>query len=308
MGTPEFAVPSLQALLAAGHEVDAVVSQPDRARGRGGVVTSPPVKLEAQRHGLLILQPERIRSQEALDRLRRIAPDLAVVVAYGQILPRSVLSIPRLGCLNVHASLLPRYRGAAPIHWAIINGEAETGVTTMWMDEGMDTGPTALQAGTAVAWDETVGSLHDRLAVLGADLLVETIRRVGNGTCPRIPQDEALATRAPLLRPEDEIIRWDRPARAIRDHIRGMNPWPVAHTTAPEGRLKLWAARPADPLARAGGRPPGEVLAADSRGILVQAGQGQLWLTEVQPPGGRRMPADAYARGRAITPGIRFGG
>ncbi|MHB9145427.1 MAG: methionyl-tRNA formyltransferase [Symbiobacteriia bacterium] len=324
MGTPDFAVPSLNALVEAGHEVQGVVTQPDRPKGRSGEPVPPPVKVAAQRLGLPVLQPERLRLPEAQTELFRWQPDLAVVVAFGQILRPAVLAWPRLGCINVHASLLPRYRGAAPIHWAIIRGEAETGVTTMWMDAGMDTGDMILTSATPIGPTETTGHLHDRLAGLGADLLRTTLAQVAAGTAPRQAQPHELATMAPLLKPEHEVIDWSRPAADVANLVRGLSPWPVAHTTLDGQRVKVWragawtgpapaaAAAPA-PVAGAAAEPaaaglqPGEFAgAARGEGLLVAAGQGLVLVQELQPAGSRRMTADQFLAGHDLT-GKRFG-
>lgn len=313
MGTPAFAVPSLEAVAAAGHEVCAVVTQPDRPVGRGGRVRPSPVKETAQRLGIPVLQPERVRRPAAVAELAAVQADCFVVVAFGQILPRSVLELPRYGCINVHASLLPAYRGAAPIHWAVLNGETETGVTTMWMDEGLDTGDMLLKTRLPIGPDETTGELHDRLAVAGAELLVESLALIERGEAPREPQNPDLATYAPLLLPEHERVDWSQPAQAVHNQIRGLCPWPGAYTPSPLGRLKLWRSRldgaaPPDRAATGGdGAAPGTVLAVDADGIWVQCGDTALRLTEVQPENKRPMPADAFARGYRVAPGWKLG-
>lgn len=323
MGTPDFAVPSLRALVEAGHEVLSVITQPDRPRGRGGKVSFSPVKEAALDLGLPVYQPARVRRPEAVETIRELRPDLLAVVAFGQILPPAVLELPRLGSINVHASLLPRYRGAAPIHWAVINGDTETGVTTMWMDAGLDTGDMILKDVTPIGPDETVGDLHDRLAVIGAGLLAETIRRVETGTAPRLPQDPALATLAPMIRPEHELIDWTRPSAEIHNHIRGMNPWPVAYSCLGGTRIKIWrsvldgqtSVLDGQAAAQAAGRwptqpsVPGRVIGVSSnRGILVETGSGAIALNEVQPENSRRMKAEDFARGRGVLPGQIFSG
>lgn len=303
MGTPDFAVPSLEALLGAGHELALVVTQPDRPRGRGRPQPQPPpVKRRAQAHGLPVFQPARVRRPDAIETIRATAPELIVVVAYGQILPPELLAVPVRGCLNVHASLLPRYRGAAPIHWAIIHGEAETGVTTMWMDAGLDTGDMILRRAVPIGPDETVGELHDRLAALGGECLVDTLRAIERGDAPRTPQPAEGATYAPPIRPEHERIDWTRPSRAIHNQVRGMNPWPGAHGLTARGRLKVW--RTAVAAEDGAVAAPGAVVAVDpARGLEVAAGRGSLWLLEVQPENGRRMSGADYANGHGIRPG-----
>ncbi|MEW5763135.1 MAG: methionyl-tRNA formyltransferase [Bacillota bacterium] len=306
MGTPAFAVPSLEALTAAGHQVAAVVTQPDRPRGRGKKPAPPPVKEAAQVLGLPVWQTERVREAGFVARLAGLQPEAIVVVAFGQILPREILLLPPAGCINVHASLLPRYRGAAPIHRAVINGEKETGVTTMFMDEGLDTGDIILQAALPIGPDDNVGVVHDRLARLGSELLVRTLELVAAGQAPRTPQDQALATYAPPLRPEDEVIDWTRPAAAIKNLVRGLDPWPGARTTLDGRVLKIWRVRVAEIT-----RPdavPGEIVAADPAvGILVRAGDGIVVVEELQMAGGKRLDGRAFLRGHRLQVGAVCG-
>lgn len=318
MGTPAFAVPSLEAVIAAGHHVAAVVTQPDRPFGRGGRMRASPVKEAALAHGLPVLQPERVRRKAVVAELAALGADCFVVVAFGQILPPAVLDLPRYGCINVHASLLPRYRGAAPIHWAVLNGETETGITTMWMDEGLDTGDMLLKTRLPIGPDETTGELHDRLAAAGASLLVESLALIEQGNAPREPQDDKDVTYAPLLLPEHERIDWSRPAKAVHNQIRGLCPWPVAFTQSPVGRLKLWQSRVGSRHTGTGGRgerpggvagasaAPGTVTAVGPDGIWVQCGDGDICLTKVQPENKRPMPAAAFANGYRVQPGWRF--
>jgi len=293
-------------LIDAGHEVVAVVTQPDRPKGRGKRPAPPAVKEVALRHGLPVWQPERVREPGVADALAGLQPEAIVVVAFGQILPRDILALPPAGCINVHASLLPRYRGAAPIHWAVINGEKETGVTTMFMDEGLDTGDIILQAAIPIGPDDNVGLVHDRLARLGGELLVRTLELVAAGKAPRLPQNPDLATYAPLLRPEDEIIDWKRPAEAIRNLVRGMDPWPGARTTLDGRVLKIWRVRVlADGWAEG---VPGEILAADeARGILVRAGDGVVAIETLQAAGGKRLDGRAFLRGHRVPVGAVLG-
>lgn len=306
MGTPAFAVPSLEALLDAGHEIAAVITQPDRPRGRGMRLAPPPVKEKALRYGLPVWQPQRVREAAFIAALARLQPESIVVVAFGQILPRDILVLPPAGCINLHASLLPRYRGAAPIHWAIINGEQETGVTTMFMDEGMDTGDIILQAVLPIGPDDNVGLVHDRLAHLGSELLVRTVELVAAGKAPRTPQNHALATYAPLLRPEDEIIDWTRPAGAIKNLVRGMDPWPGARTTLDGKVLKIWRVSLCGDGSSRG--VPGEILAADEvSGILVRAGDGVVAIEELQVAGGKRLDSRAFLRGHRLPVGAIVG-
>lgn len=306
MGTPDFAVPSLLALVDAGYQVVGVVTQPDRPRGRKQVLTPPPVKVVAQEKGLPVFQPESIKDPAFLPLLRELQPDVVVVAAYGQILPADVLNLPPLGCVNVHASLLPRYRGAAPIHRAIINGEEETGITIMLMDTGMDTGPILNQASLAIGPDENVGSLHDRLARLGAELLLATLPLLARKEIVPRPQEEELATYAPPLRAEDEIIDWRRAAREVHNHVRGMDPWPGARTYLGEKVLKIWRGQP---LPEETSLPPGTVVEVDPRrGFTVATGRGVYLVLEVQPAGGKRMTAAEFVRGGQIKSGLILGG
>lgn len=303
MGSGRFAVPSLESLLGGGHEVLAVVTQPDREQGRGRRLAAPPVKPAALARGLRVLQPGRVREPGAVAQLQELGAELHVVVAYGQILPRSVLAIPERGTLNVHASLLPRYRGAAPIAWAIANGEAETGVTTMLLDEGMDTGPTLLSRRTPIWTEETAGALEQRLAGMGAQLLLETLEGLARGTLTPTPQDPARATYAPLLKKDDGRVRWTEPAASIERKIRGFQPWPGASTVIDGRGLKLLLAR-VEP--HAPGRP-GSVLAVDAAGLVVACGDSScLRVLEVQPESRRGMPAAAFAAGARIRPGQQF--
>jgi methionyl-tRNA formyltransferase len=303
MGSGRFAVPSLHALAEAGHELLAAVTQPDREQGRGRKLLPPPLKRAALERGLRVLQPERIRDPETLQQLSGLAAELHVVVAYGKILPRDALAIPARGTLNVHASLLPGYRGAAPIAWAIVNGERETGVTTMLLDEGMDTGPTLLSRSTSIAPDETAGQLEERLSRLGASLLLETLDGLARGDLAPTPQDSARASYAPLLKKEDGRVDWAAEATTIERRIRGFQPWPGVVANV-EGRgLKLLKARVETGAAGDGGT----VLAVDGEGIVVACGSASaLRLLEVQPESRRAMSAEAFAAGARLRPGQRF--
>jgi methionyl-tRNA formyltransferase len=306
LGSGSFAIPSLEALLDAGHDVAALVTQPDREKGRGQALAPPPTKPVAERRGLPVLQPRRVREPEAQDALRRLAPELSVVVAFGQILPRSVIDIAPRGTVNVHASLLPKLRGAAPIQWAIANGEAETGVTTMLIDEGLDTGPTLLSRATPIGPEETAADLEPRLARMGAELLLETVRGLRERTIVPIPQDHSRATLAPLLRKEDGRIDWSLPAARVASRARGFHPWPGAFTFH-EGRLvKLLRVREAP-----GGEPagePGTITALGTDAVSVACGDGTVVrLVEVQPESRRAMPGAAWAMGARLRPGARLG-
>lgn len=299
-GTPEFAVPTLTALLDR-HTVVAVVTQPDRPRGRGLAVHASPVKQLAEARAIPLVQPARLRESGWAERLAVFQPEVAIVVAFGQILPRGILEVPRRGSINVHASLLPRYRGAAPVAWALVRGERETGVTTFLMDEGMDTGAILLQRPTAIAPEETAGELAGRLAGLGAELCVETLERL-DGLSPR-PQDGTLATAAPRLRKDDGRIDWGRPATELAALVRGVNPWPGATTASPVGRVTIWRAR-----VRPGRAVPG-VLTEMGGGPELGVGTGDDLLepTEVQPENRRAMAWAAFLRGARLAPGAVFG-
>ena len=297
-GTPAFALPTLNALLAR-HRVAAVVTQPDRRAGRGQRAQAPPVKGLALEWGIPVLQPIRLRDPGWPERLAEHAADVAVVVAFGQLLPRPVLDVPPRGSINVHASLLPRYRGAAPIAWSIIRGEQETGITTFQMDAGMDTGPLLLQRPMAIGPEESAGDLTERLAVFGAEVLLETLEHLDT-LAPR-PQDSAAATLAPRLRKEDGLLDWTEPAPAVAARVRGLNPWPGALTHAPGGRLLIWRARAIE-----GRGEPGVLTAADGR-LAVGTGEGLLEPLEVQPENRRTMDWDAYLRGARLGPGAPLG-
>ena len=299
MGTPQFAVPPLRALLDAGYGVVGAFTQPDRPAGRGHRVAMCPVKEFALSRGVPVFQFERIRRPDGLECLKNLAPDLCVTAAFGQILSQALLDVPKWGTVNVHASLLPKYRGAAPINWCILNGETKTGVTTMLTDAGIDTGDMLLSRETEIGEMETAGELTERLSELGAELLIETLEKYLRGEIAPRPQNPAEATHQPMLKREMGIIDWTRPAKEIACQIRGLNPWPVAHT----GELKLYLARPVD-----GRGEPGTVLRASARdGLVVACGEGALEVLEMQAPNAKRMSAKAYLMGRPIEPGTRLG-
>jgi methionyl-tRNA formyltransferase len=297
-GTPAFALPTLRALLAR-HTIVAVVTQPDRPAGRGQRLQPSPVKQLALAEGLPVLQPPRLRDPAWVAPLRAFDAEVAVVIAFGQILPRVVLDIPARGSINVHASLLPRYRGAAPIAWAIIRGERESGITTFQMDEGMDTGPMLLRQAVAIGPEETAGELAARLAEVGAEVLLETLDRLPALT--PVPQDPGAATLAPRLRKEDGALDWTRPAAELAARIRGVNPWPGAVTATPAGRLLVWRAR-----AVAGQGDPGVLTPADGR-LRIGTGEGLLQPIEVQPESRRVMFWETFLRGARLEPGAVFG-
>lgn len=302
MGTPQFACPTLQRLIDRGDEIPAVVTQPDRPKGRGQKSVPPPVKELAERHGLPVLQPIKVRAPEFIESVREMNPDVVVVVAFGQILPKALLEIPRYGCINVHASLLPRYRGAAPLNWCVINGEIETGVTTMLMDVGLDTGDMLLKKATPIDPDEDTSSLHDRLSLIGADLLNETLDLLVQGKLVPEKQDEALSCYAPMLKKEDGLIDWTRDARTIRNLVRGMTPWPGAFTYLDGKLVKVYRTRIGE-----GEGAPGTVIAAGRDGIEVACGGGSLLLDELQLEGKKRLPVRDFLAGCRIAPGTAFG-
>ncbi len=298
MGTPDFAVPSLEALVAAGHQVVGVFSQPDKPKNRGMKLLPTPVKVCAQAHAIPVFQPTKLRDGTALDTIRQLAPDLIVVAAYGRILPQEILDAPPLGCINVHSSLLPKYRGSAPIHWAILNGDQETGVTIMHMALALDAGDIIAQKTTPIDPNETVETLHDRLAQLGAELLVETVARIADGTATRTPQEESQVTLAPMLSRALSPMDWTRPARALHDQVRGLIPWPAAVTELNGTRCKIFATTV---LEETTGKAPGSILAADKKGLKVACGEGTvLQIDQLQADGGKRMAAADYLRGHPI--------
>ena len=297
-GTPDFAVPALDALRAAGHDVVAVYTQPDRPAGRGQSVTASPIRQRAAELGLPVEQPVTLRSEEAVARLRSYAADLMVVAAYGLILPPAVLEAPRLGCWNIHASLLPRWRGAAPIQRAILAGDAGTGITIMQMDAGLDTGPMLLVRPLPIGAREDAGALHDRLAALGAEAIVSAIDEWQAGRRVPVPQPSDGATYAPKIRKEEARIDWTAPAPAVDRLVRAFNPWPVAETRWQDRQLRVWAA---EPVAAAHGAEPGQVLEASGGRIVVAAGEGALNLTRVQLAGRRAMTAAEFLNAHALA-------
>ncbi|MFW5811107.1 MAG: methionyl-tRNA formyltransferase [Thermodesulfobacteriota bacterium] len=300
MGTPDFAVPSLQALHDSRFTVIEVVTQPDRPKGRGRKLQPPPVKTAAQKLGYPVLQPEYPRTQSFADHLSETNPDLFVVIAFGHILPRKLLDIPRLGAVNIHASLLPRYRGPAPIHRAVINRETESGITAIQMDTGMDTGDMLVKERLEITSEETTGTLHDRLANLGAEVLIRTVSDIEADDLHPVSQDDRLATYAPPLQSKDGHIDWSKPAEELDAFIRGMNPWPGAFTFWGKKRLKVFKGKPLsiDPAEK-----PGTVLPGFPDELRVATGKGVLSLLELQGPSGKRLSIDDFLRGHPISPG-----
>lgn len=306
MGTPDFAVPTLQALVQNGHKVKAVFTQPDRPAGRGKNLKPSPVKVVAGELGLPVYQPEKVKTAEVIEQLKEIAPDAIIVVAYGQILSKEILELPPYGCINVHASLLPDWRGAAPIHWAIMHGDQRTGITTMRMDEGLDTGDMLLKAEYPITEDATTGEVHDALAQLGGELLVKTLDLLDKGELKPTPQ-KGETCYASLIKREHEKIQWSKPAKDIHNQIRGLSPWPGAYTTFRGENLKIRQSRnlPGQTVSAQG--EPGEVLEITSEGLVCETGNGRVLITEVQPAGKKTMPARDFFLGRHAQAGEHFG-
>lgn len=304
MGTPEFAVPSLEALLRSDDQVVGVISQPDRPKGRGHQLVAPPVKAVAERAGIPVVQPLKIRTPEFMQTLSSWKPDLIAVTAFGRILHAPILQLPPMGCVNVHGSLLPKYRGAAPVQWAVINGETETGITTMLMDEGMDTGPMLLQEALAILPDDTAGTLAPRLAELGGRLLVDTIARLKAGTLTSTKQDDGRATMAPLLKKEDGVMDWAMSATALGNRVRGLSPWPGAYTFLGGERWNIWKAVP---QSAATTEKPGTIVTVNKQSILVATGEGLLDLQEIQLPNSKRLSVGQFLAGHRVTIGEQFG-
>ncbi len=299
MGTPDFAVPGLERLVSLGYEVVGVFTQPDRPKNRGMKLMPSPVKVCAQKYDLPVYQPNSFKKEpEALETLKALEPDLVVVAAFGQILPQSVLDVPRMGCINIHSSLLPKYRGAAPINWAILNGEAETGVTIMKLVLALDAGDIITRSVTPIDPEETVEQLHDRLAVMGADLLERTIPLLENGTAVFTPQVEEESTYAPMLSRALSAMDWSREARQLHNQVRGLVPWPGATAELAGIAFKIYRVRPE---AETTDRAPGTILSADKKGILMACGGGTtLRILELQAPGKKRMAAADYLRGHPL--------
>lgn len=296
-GTPDFAVPSLQMLIDEGHEL-ALFTNPDKPKGRKGELTPPPTKVLAEKHGIPVYQFEKIRRPEGIEALRAFAPDLMVTAAFGQILSAENLSIPKYGCINVHGSLLPKNRGAAPIQWSIIEGEKITGVTTMLTDVGLDTGDMLLRREVEIGENETAGELFDRLAAIGAELLKETIECLEKGELKPIKQDEAAATKCGMIKKEDGRIDFNRPAQRIHDQVRGMNPWPVAFAMLDGQPVKIWATRMTE---QQGGGKTGECVIADpKKGLFVRTADKLIEIKEIQFPGAKRMDAKAALLGHQL--------
>ncbi|GHU60755.1 methionyl-tRNA formyltransferase [Clostridia bacterium] len=306
MGTPEFAVPSLEALVSAGFDVSGVFTRPDKPRGRGLKTLCSPVAEAAEKAGIPVFKPAGFKDSSAGDTLRSLLPDAVAVVAYGRILPPAVLGIPRLGCVNAHASLLPAYRGAAPIQWSVVRGETVTGVTTMHMSSGLDEGDMIYSEPVEIATFDTAGVLHDRLKLVAARLLARTLSDLGKGTAPRTPQRAELASYAPIIKKEDGYIDWSKTPSEVVNLVRGMNPWPLAYTTIDNVYLRVYEAADADTGVSAA---DGTVLASNPKdGLVIASGGGAVRILTLQPAGGKVMSASDYLRGRPFTPGSVAGG
>lgn len=303
MGTPDFSVGTLEALIAAGHEVTLAVTQPDKPKGRGKSMQYPPVKEAALAHGIEVYQPRRVREPECIEYLRKYEADIIVVVAFGQILTKEILEMPKYGCINVHASLLPKYRGAAPIQWSVINGEKVSGVTTMRMDEGIDTGDMILKEEVVLDKEETGGSLFERLAKKGADLCVKTLTAIEEGTATYIPQNHEEATHTTMIKKQLGEMDWTKPAQELECLVRGLNPWPSAYTHLNGKTLKIWKTTV---LEKETGKEPGTIEVGKNT-IAVQTGKGMLQLEEIQLEGKKRMQTDAFLRGVSLETGMVLG-
>jgi len=304
MGTPDFAVEALEAIIDKGHEIIGVVTQPDKVRGRGGKVSFSPIKEVALKHNLNIYQPIKVRDPEFIQTIRDLEPEVIVVAAFGQILPKELLDMPPYGCINVHASLLPKYRGASPIQAAILNGEKETGVTIMHMDVKLDTGDMILQESIPIADYETGGSLHDKLALLGARLVVEALDKLKDGSAPRIPQDDSLASYVKMLDKDMGTIDFSQPALNIERMIRGLNPWPSAYTKLDGKILKFWRA---DVVEYSGDGDPGQIVEVGKDSFTVMTGEDALEIRELQLEGKKRLSCDAFLRGYSLEKGTILG-
>ncbi len=304
MGTPDLAATVLQALLEDGYKVSAVVTQPDKPKGRGKALAFSPVKELALKHNIPVLQPERAKDEAFVEELRAFKPDIITVAAYGKILPKAILDMPKYGCINVHTSLLPDYKGAAPIQWAVLNGEKETGVTIMYMDEGCDTGDIISAERVAIAADETGGGLHDKLAVLGGELLVRTLPSILDGSCSRTPQEKGVGRYVGMIDKSLGALDFSRPAEELERYIRGLDPWPCAFTKLEGKLLKLWKAQV---ISESATEKPGTVLEGDKKALRVATGEGILAITELQPEGKRRMRTEEYLNGYNIAPGTVLG-
>lgn len=304
MGTPDIAVGCLQAIIDEKHEILGVVTQPDKPVGRGKKLGMPPVKELALKYNLKVYQPVKARDEEFVTLLKELNPDLIVVVAFGQILPKSILDIPKLGCINVHVSLLPKYRGAAPINWVIINGEKKTGVTTMYMDEGLDTGDMILTSEFDLDNEITAGQLHDKMAILGVKTLKETIELIEKGIAPRIPQNHDEFTYAPIMNKSLGNINWNNSAHDIHNLVRGVNPWPSAYTTYNGITMKIWKTEVLNEVSE---KTPGTILNVDKDGIKISTKDNTILVKEIQMPGKKRVEVSEYIKGNSIDTNVLLG-
>lgn len=305
MGTPDFAVPSLEMLINEGYEVLAAVTQPDKPKGRGNKLAAPPVKELAVKHNINILQPEKIKTPEFIEQIRALGPDLLITAAYGKILSKALLDVPALGCINVHGSLLPAYRGAAPIQWAVIKGETRTGITTMFTDAGIDTGDMLLKSELEIGPDMTVGELHDKMAVLGAQVLKATLEELKNGTLKRTPQDDSVSSYAPMMSKELGLIDWNKTAGQIHNLVRGTDPWPGAYTFLKGDRMRVWKTKLTHE--KGSGHNQGKIIKIDSEGILVECSDDCILIKEIQFDSSKRMSVSDYIRGHQIDTGEKLG-
>lgn len=304
MGTPEFAVPCLQKIIDEGHEVLGVVTQPDKPKGRGKKLSMPPVKELALKYDIPVYQPIKAREESFVETLKEINPELIVVVAFGQILPKSILDIPKFGCVNVHASLLPKYRGAAPLNWVIINGEEKTGVTTMYMDVGLDTGDMILKSEIPLDDEITAGELHDKMMIDGAEVLKETIDLISQGKAPREKQDDENTCYSPIMDKSLGNIDWKKPAKEIHNLIRGVNPWPSAYTTYENQTMKIWKTKV---LNEKSNNEPGTIISVDKEGIKVCTADNLILISEIQMSGKKRMIVSEYIKGNTINTDVILG-
>lgn len=303
MGTPDFAVPALDKLLEGPDEIVAVITQPDRPKGRGKKLSHPPVKTVAEQAGIPVLQPTKLRTEEFIDTLKSYNPDLIIVAAYGRILPASILELPRLGCINIHGSLLPRHRGAAPIQWAVIKGDKQAGITIMQMDVGMDTGDILLPAAIPVSEDETAGSLFGKLAELGGRALIQALDLLRQDKLIRVEQDHSLATAAPPLTKEDGCLDWNKPAMELHCLIRGLDPWPGAYSFVNGQRFRFFSPEVVHKECK---QAAGTLILSDSQGLLIATAKDCLLIKEIQPEGKKRMTVEAYLCGHPLAPGVQF--
>ncbi|MCD7033831.1 methionyl-tRNA formyltransferase [Metabacillus sp. GX 13764] len=305
MGTPDFSVPVLRRLIEEGYEIAGVVTQPDRPKGRKKELTPPPVKVEAEKHGIPVLQPEKVKEQKELEKVLALEPDLVVTAAFGQILPKALLDAPKHGCINVHASLLPELRGGAPIHYSIIQGKKKTGITIMYMAEKLDAGDILTQTEVVIDEQDDVGSLHDKLSIAGADLLSETLPKLLNGEVKPVVQDESKATFAYNIKREQEEIDWSKPGEDIYNQIRGLRPWPVSYTQLDGKTVKIWRG---EKMENAHPGEPGTIIGSDKDGFVVATGsRTAIKVTELQPSGKKKMTGEDFLRGTVLQPGMKLG-